>query len=336
MPEIIGQQSDVHFGAVNAPPVDWRATPTQEDPDDGLLPITPPDVVALLGFDPLEFEPEFKKDFDPHQPRDEAGRWSSGGGGPDISNEFVHEVKLAVASIDKAVRDKLGVRVRAVKSVKDAYPELEGVKPRGWFSGTWEQADGLYDPEKSQVVVAETSTRDGVTERATRVSGVTRHEYGHAVDEELGKLFKMGKISNSGAFDIAHEQDVNFLLKHSGSTISHNGYSFQNEAARLSYFIQPTEGKRSSAGRSEAFAEAFAALYGGGCSTDNEEFAKFFPRTIRHVADKIKEMETGNKSNTAEPVTVAAAIGGVWYKAGDLDIMRAEGPNGIITDILGK
>lgn len=56
MPEIVGQDNVVHFGAVDAPPVDWRQTPAPEDPDDDLLPVTPPDVVALLGFDPLEFE----------------------------------------------------------------------------------------------------------------------------------------------------------------------------------------------------------------------------------------------------------------------------------------
>ena len=40
--------------------VDWRknADATDSDPDDELLPETPTDVIAALGFDPLEFEGE--------------------------------------------------------------------------------------------------------------------------------------------------------------------------------------------------------------------------------------------------------------------------------------
>lgn len=36
--------------------VDWRAEQDDDpDPDDELLPVTPQDVVDVLGFDPLEF-----------------------------------------------------------------------------------------------------------------------------------------------------------------------------------------------------------------------------------------------------------------------------------------
>lgn len=37
--------------------VDWRSHDApDDDPDDELLPTTPPEVVAVLGFDPLEDE----------------------------------------------------------------------------------------------------------------------------------------------------------------------------------------------------------------------------------------------------------------------------------------
>ena len=45
---------DVHFGTANAPDVDWRKAEDDADPDDELLERTSPDVVAMLGFDPLE------------------------------------------------------------------------------------------------------------------------------------------------------------------------------------------------------------------------------------------------------------------------------------------
>lgn len=40
--------------------IDWRkhSAETDEDPDDELLPITPPDVIHVLGFDPLDFVEE--------------------------------------------------------------------------------------------------------------------------------------------------------------------------------------------------------------------------------------------------------------------------------------
>ena len=45
----------VHFGSMNKPLPDWRTQPADDsDPDDELLPQTPPDVVAVLGFDPLD------------------------------------------------------------------------------------------------------------------------------------------------------------------------------------------------------------------------------------------------------------------------------------------
>ncbi|RYF15943.1 MAG: hypothetical protein EOO77_12880 [Oxalobacteraceae bacterium] len=42
---------DIHFGPVDAPPVDWRAH-DEPDPDDEELPETPASVVMMLGFDP--------------------------------------------------------------------------------------------------------------------------------------------------------------------------------------------------------------------------------------------------------------------------------------------
>lgn len=45
----------VHFGSADKPPADWRDEPDDDDPDDELVE-TPPDVVAMLGFDPVELE----------------------------------------------------------------------------------------------------------------------------------------------------------------------------------------------------------------------------------------------------------------------------------------
>ena len=52
------QLPDVHWGSADAKPADWRNAPDEVDPDDEELPETPPDVVAMLGFDPLDYDEE--------------------------------------------------------------------------------------------------------------------------------------------------------------------------------------------------------------------------------------------------------------------------------------
>lgn len=53
-----GIDCDVYFGDPDAPLPDWRQAPEETDPDDELLAETPADVIAVLGFDPLELENE--------------------------------------------------------------------------------------------------------------------------------------------------------------------------------------------------------------------------------------------------------------------------------------
>lgn len=45
---------EVHFGKVGASPIDWRKMPDEDADDDAELAKTPPDVVAILGFDPKD------------------------------------------------------------------------------------------------------------------------------------------------------------------------------------------------------------------------------------------------------------------------------------------
>lgn len=53
--EVYGQETDIYFGEVTEREVDWRNEDIEdEDSDDELLEETPPDVVAMLGFDPRE------------------------------------------------------------------------------------------------------------------------------------------------------------------------------------------------------------------------------------------------------------------------------------------
>jgi hypothetical protein len=46
------------FGTATAPLPDWRQGEDEPDPDDEELAETPPDVIAMLGFDPKEIDEE--------------------------------------------------------------------------------------------------------------------------------------------------------------------------------------------------------------------------------------------------------------------------------------
>ena len=53
--DIVDSKNSIHFGSPVAGLPDWRKDTTEEiDPDDELLRDTPEDVIAILGFDPLE------------------------------------------------------------------------------------------------------------------------------------------------------------------------------------------------------------------------------------------------------------------------------------------
>lgn len=58
-----GTLPDAHWGDAEAPLPDWRTEPDDDaDPDDELLPETPDDVIAVLGFDPLDEDKDDDRD----------------------------------------------------------------------------------------------------------------------------------------------------------------------------------------------------------------------------------------------------------------------------------
>jgi hypothetical protein len=47
---------EMHFGKADAKPLDWRKFKDDSPDDDEELAETPPSMVAILGFDPLELD----------------------------------------------------------------------------------------------------------------------------------------------------------------------------------------------------------------------------------------------------------------------------------------
>lgn len=68
---------DAHWGTAEAPLPDWREGDDDDpDPDDEELPETPPDVIAMLGFDPLDFTDDAEASEDAKPPFAADAEWN--------------------------------------------------------------------------------------------------------------------------------------------------------------------------------------------------------------------------------------------------------------------
>jgi SPP1 gp7 family putative phage head morphogenesis protein len=145
---------------------------------------------------------------------------------------------------DKDVTFNFGERVTQIR------PDLRGVHPRGWPAGTtWDSAEGLFSNNTGSVVVAETWRPIGskAFSDSKRVAGALRHETGHAFD------YALDKASASSEFRDAYRADK--------SAINKAAKDDPALKSRLKYFLQ-----KGDAGPSEAFAEVFGDIHGGGAS----------------------------------------------------------------------
>ena len=194
-----------------------------------------------------------------------------------VGGEFFNKLVKEAHEIPTGVRLLFyhkGVHVLAGSKVTDVLPELVGVHPRGWPPGaTWDNVDGLFNSSLNAAVVSEKflSTGDKILPNL-RVEGVFRHELGHAFDNALGVA------SARPAFVTAWLNDVSKIPK--------------NDRIRqtLDYFIQHDA---QDAGRSEAFAEAYGVVTGGGASKQLQKvFEKYFPNVLNQVRTEITKLAT--------------------------------------------
>ena len=218
------------------------------------------------------------------------------------SPEFEAKADKAIKSLPAFVQkgfERGGVHVVIAKFLTDAFPQLKGVVPRGWDPWmTWDNSDALAsNPEigMAEFSWASTVPRDGssfakmkllprsqyVTPAVTKPNNmlvkntatefVLRHEAGHVVDDLLADA------SDSSPFAMAYLRD---LVKMTPA-----------DKAECYYYIQPdAAGSPTSGGRSEAFAEAFAQLYGGGCN-EKSSFQKHFKNLLGFTEQAMKGWE---------------------------------------------
>jgi len=192
---------------------------------------------------------------------------------PALGASFVKEVHAAWQAMPAPIRDTLqqaGWRVVLAEFVVDAAPELLEASPRGWPEGmSWRQTDAVHLPQDRKLIIAEKRLNArGDVVAASRCAGVLRHELGHAFDLAQGGRWRF--VSSSPDFAASYAADVAAIAV--------------ADRESLAYYLQS-----GSAGRQEAFAEAFGVLLGGGSdATQEQRFRASFPRTLTFVKARLQ------------------------------------------------
>jgi hypothetical protein len=195
------------------------------------------------------------------------------------SENFIDKVDRDFIGLPQEVRQLLkreGIKVVVGDTIPDVAPELKGVRPRGHAAGsTWDHIEGFFrhvPGEKMAVVTEHRLDRiSGKIVASNRVEGVLKHEVGHGVDEALHGY------SQDDAFQTAYEADKAIIDRNLNDS----------EKDTLEYFLQSGY-----TGPSEAFAELFAVLHGGGAAKWCETLLRTsFPNTINLIEDRIEKLK---------------------------------------------
>lgn len=178
---------------------------------------------------------------------------------PNISSSFRSIVTEELDSLPYHVTEYMkdrGVEIHLGEYFTQMRPELKGKTPRGWPSYlTWDDCEGGFNRLTGKIYLAEKTRRFGKVS-PKRVKGVLKHEVGHTFGELL---------LNQEALIKAHSRDIDILRT------THSDLSY------FRYYLQAGD-----AGRSETFAEVFAALHGGG-SRDPVRILAAFPNVAAFV-----------------------------------------------------
>lgn len=208
---------------------------------------------------------------------------------PGVSSKFLNE------SMDRL--EKLPPHLRQIVAdehfdlvvgdhVTQVMPKLEGVTPRGWVNGTWDEAEGLCDPMRRKIVVTERKRDFGgywVKPTKERADDVFWHEFGHGLDHSVsGDEIR----SSQKKFIKAYKKDLKAL---DDSNFMHMD---------LDYFLQ--EGR---SGRQETFAQMFTNLMG---AVDETDIRRHFPNV-----KELMEEELGLVVKKAKKAKAAAS--GIKY-----------------------
>ena len=175
-----------------------------------------------------------------------------------------------------------GVALHSGRNLTTIFPDLHDRQPRGWSAGgTWDQADGMFDPATAQIITTEFYRNSkGDLVKGGRTQGVVLHESGHAFDYANGT-----PSDNSPSFVAAYREDHEKIPEN------------DRRNSRLSYFTPEGQGhgeteaikylNAARAARSETFAEIFAWTVGQQGSSW-EDIRKDFPRVSEMMKQAVK------------------------------------------------
>jgi hypothetical protein len=257
--------------------------------------LLPPTIFPLSHYQPTERQVKvLKKEEGPAKPQLAlSSDWMVETPDSRVSESFVEQVKRGWQSLPELIRQSLiraGWKIKVGKFLTELASKLKGVTPRGGDPGTTADNRGgvciapeillaeyqwlvPYNPAsknaksksfpRAERVSPPVKSPFGVLARSCAADRTVRHEIGHALDHFLNRP------STSRDFSLAYEKDFQAMD--------------EERKAELNYYIQSdAEGRPSLGGMSEAFAEAFATLYGGGCS-QTDHFQENFPHIVAFV-----------------------------------------------------
>lgn len=191
-----------------------------------------------------------------------------------VEPSHVAAVQQAMTDIPENVQramEKEGYKVVAADTITGFNENLKGQVPRGWDNGqTWENVDGAANITEGnkEVLIAQRYLDESGYQDTQRVGDLVRHEYGHAVDQMLGR--GNGDFSQTPEFIQAYEDDK--------KEIEANGTPIKD------YFLQSGD-----AGRSEVFGEVFSAKH----SSNPDEQDTRMTNAFHRVRDLIQQQEDG-------------------------------------------
>ncbi len=178
--------------------------------------------------------------------------------------KFLKEIyKELESSLKIGIESMKGKKLVLSDKASKAYPDLKGVKPRGWPPGTtWDNAEGF-------------ANIDGVSLFNIRnrrpVSVILPHEIGHIID------FQRNLTTTNKKYIDSYLKDIKNLNK------NYKLNSSSKDTSLLDYLVQGSTGKNlTEAGKQEAFAEIYAYQNCGGTGI-NEVINKLFPNTLNYI-----------------------------------------------------
>jgi hypothetical protein len=198
------------------------------------------------------------------------------------SPEFAQKVKDDINNLPAAERKLLAdtdYKIVLTDTLVHANPSLAGQTPPGHMPGEkWDELDGVHNSASKKVTIAERTSLGS----STRSDGTLRHETGHAVDFALGQRTGSSPFSDSKEFDEAYQRDFKNL------TPADKDYH------KFGYLLQLDEnGKPTTGGKKEAFAEIYGALRGASSNpSETKATLEHFPNLKELIRQKLTELES--------------------------------------------